>query len=272
MASWPTAPDAQGNGATETDLRRIVGAQYMNQGILPNGGLDVSGRSDMSYLVESGAAFMWTSESSRLGVLVPVDGVTVPTEAAPATGSRTDSIYILRDGIPRVTSGAVPSNGVLLGKFIIGAGVTSTRAGQKTIDRDFAVATGASLGRLVHWDIPGGTWGGTTGKDTQRFSKQFIVPSDRLVRVDISLSAIAAATGDGWTAFGVEIDGTWRRALHGIYTNGQEQTYSATWTADVSAGVHELTVFTVKYKGPDLRTSSQASASEVNVWDAGVTQ
>src|SRR5699024_3134703 len=179
MASWPTAPDVQGNGATENDLRRIIGAQYMNQGILPNGGLTVSGRSDMSYLVESGAAFMWTSKSERLGVLVPVETVTIPTEAAPASGSRTDSIYMLRDGIPRVTSGAPPSTGVLLGSFIIGAGVTSTSAGQKTIDREYAIATGTSLGELVHWNGEGiVSW--TETMPTQRFAQQFVLPSDRM--------------------------------------------------------------------------------------------
>lgn len=271
MASWPTAPDAQGNGASENDLRRIVGAQYMTQGILPNGGLDVSGRSDMSYLVESGAAFMWTSQSQRLGVLVPVESVTIPTEAAPATGIRTDSIYILRDGIPRVTSGAVPSTGVLLGQFIIGAGVTGTSAGQKTIDRDFAIATGTSLGQLAHWDIPGATWEGAKGAEIVRYSEQFIVPSDRLVRVEVSVNTRSVSSEEGWSAIGVYIDGTWKRALHAAYDNRQE-TRSATWTAEVSAGVHELTVFTKLFSGAQFKTSAYASASEVNVWDAGVAQ
>src|SRR5699024_5606800 len=160
MASWPTAPDADGNGADETDLRRIIGAQYMNKGVLPNGGLTVEGTSSMNYRVNSGAAFMWTSESSRLGVLVPCETLTIPTEAAPSTGSRTDSVYLSLDGIPRVTSGAVPSSAVLLGSFIVSAGATSTISSQKTIDRDYAIGTGQSLGRLAHWDIPGGTWGG----------------------------------------------------------------------------------------------------------------
>lgn len=270
--SWPTAPDAQGNGATEDDLRQIIGAQYMNQGVLPNGGLTVDGTSTMNYRVNAGAAFMWTSKSQRKGVLVPVSTITIPTAAAPATGTRTDSIYLSTDGIPRVTSSTPPASSVLLGKFMVAAGTTSTLSAQQTIDREHAIATGASLGVLAHWAIPGSTWGGDTGKDVQRHSRQFVVPSDRLVRVDISLSAIGATAGEGWSAFGVEIDGTWRRALHVVYKNGQEQTYSATWTAEVSAGVHELTVFTVKYKGPDLRTARLASASEVNVWDAGVAQ
>src|SRR5699024_5558463 len=187
MASWPTAPDADGNGADETDLRRIIGAQYMNKGVLPNGGLTVEGTSSMNYRVNSGAAFMWTSESSRLGVLVPCETLTIPTEAAPSTGSRTDSVYLSLDGIPRVTSGAVPSSAVLLGSFIVSAGATSTISSQKTIDRDYAIGTGQSLGRLAHWDIPGGTWGGVLKEDVERYSEQFILPSDRLVRVDMSL-------------------------------------------------------------------------------------
>ena len=269
--SWPTAPDSEGNGTSEDDLRQIVGAQYMNQGILPNGGLTVEGRSDMSYRVNAGAAFMWTSESERKGILVPVTAVTIPTEAAPASGSRTDSIYILRDGIPRVTSEAPPSTGVLLGKFVIGAGVTSTSAGQKTIDRDFAVATGASLGQLAHWDIPTATWEGDTDKDVVRYSEQFIVPSDRLLRVEVSAYMRSTSSANGWAAIGVEIDGDWRRALHGAY-DGRGDTRSGTWTTSVSEGVHELTVFTRHFAGTHFRTSANASASEINIWDAGVAE
>lgn len=270
--SWPTAPDGSGNGSTEDDMRQVIGAQYMNQGILPNGGLTVSGTSSMEYRVSAGAAFMWTSESQRKGVLVPVSTVTIPTDAAPPTGSRTDSVYLNQDGVPRVTSGSVPGTSVLLARFVVPAGVTSTSSAQETIDRENAISTGASLGRLAHWDIPGATWGGTTGEDAQRYSEQFIVPSDRLVRVDISSSARAASSGEGWTAFGIEIDGTFRRALHMVFTQGMERTYSGTWTAELAAGVHELTVFTRQFSGPDLKTAPHASASEVNVWDAGVSR
>lgn len=271
MASWPTAPDAQGNGATENDLRRIVGAQYMTQGILPNGGLDVSGRSDMSYLVESGAAFMWTSQSERLGVLVPVESVTVPTEAAPASGSRTDSIYILQDGIPRVTSGEVPATGVLLGQFIIGAGVTGTNAGQKTIDRDFAIATGASLGRIAHWTAPSQNVSIPLETDQPIYAEQFVVPTDRLVRVDMTITLTSTDGEEGMAGYTVSIGG-FSRSLSCVYGPPGWRTYSGTWTTEVPGGVHTLSLRARNNSGAGWTLASGSSTSEMNLWDAGVAQ
>lgn len=271
--SFPTEP-VGGQSSSETDLRRIVGAQYMTAGILPSGGGTVIGQPDMSYRVRAGAAFMWTDEVNKLGVLVPIDAVTVPTAPAPATGSRTDSVYLAHEGglgIVRVSSTGVPAGGILLARFVIPAGVTATSGAQQAIDRDYAVHTGGSLGQLAHWSIPGATWGGTTGADVQRYAQQFVVPSDSLVRIDISLAVESATTGEGWTAMGIEIDGEHRRALHCVHVDGMQKTYSATWTAELLRGAHTLTVFTVRFSGPAMKTSGSASASEVNVWHAGPT-
>ena len=282
MASWPTAPDALGNGASENDLRRIIGAQYMNQGILPNGGLSVSGRTDMSYLVESGAAFMWTSQSQRLGVLVPVESVTTPTEAAPATGSRTDSIYILRDGIPRVTSGSVPSSGVLLGRFIIGAGVTSTRAGQQTIDRDYAIATGTSLGELAHWDGTGIiSWSETM--PTQRFAQQFVLPSDRMVRLEHTATLTTPDNAKNlphYVAFTyIFDDGEWTKRSY-FQADPTRQTRSVTYQLTLPAGVHSLAVQSHVRSSNGSQTNvdkiyvseSWDTAMEMSLWDMGPSQ
>ena len=269
MASWPTAPDAHGNGATENDLRRIIGAQYMTQGILPNGGLEVSGRSDMSYQVDSGVAFMWTSQSGRLGVLVPVESVTVPTEAAPATGMRIDSIYVLQDGVPRVTSGEVPAAGVLLGQFIIGAGVTSTSAGQKTIDRSYAVPTGGALGRMAHWTDPGG--GAATMQESVKMVQQFTLPSDSLVEIRAT-TTLRSVTVPGSMYFDMTLEspaGTVRRRLDVAHTPDWD-TRSSTWSFGTGAGENVLTVKTVGTKGGTWQFSSGGSVTEVSLWHQGV--
>src|SRR5699024_10803493 len=256
--------------------------QYMNQGILPNGGLTVSGRSDMSYLVESGAAFMWTSKSERLGVLVPVETVTIPTEAAPATGSRTDSIYMLRDGIPRVTSGAPPSTGVLLGSFIIGAGVTSTSAGQKTIDREYAIATGTSLGELVHWNGEGiVSW--TETMPTQRFAQQFVLPSDRMVRLEHTATLTTPDNAKNlphYVAFTyIFDDGEWVKRAY-FQADPTRQTRSVSYQLTLPAGVHSVVVqshirsYNGSQSGIDkiYVTESWDSALEMSLWDMGPTQ
>lgn len=267
--SWPTAPDSEGNGTSEDDLRQIVGSQYMNQGILPNGGLTVEGRSDMSYLVNAGAAFMWTSESQRKGVLVPVTTVTVPTEAAPPAGSRTDSIYILRDGVPRVTSGAVPTTGVLLGQFVISAGVTSTSAGQKTINRQFATPVGATLGRWLWYFHPRGGTGGPS--EQVMYADRFFLPSDRLFRVDL-VTTIRSATDPGIAQFEVEfVNGSTRAML--CHHSNEWNTWSSSWNFHAPEGPLEVILRSKAYKGGSWDYASSAQFStEFTIWDAGARE
>ncbi|MGO2360020.1 MAG: hypothetical protein ACTH6N_02715, partial [Brachybacterium tyrofermentans] len=158
---WPKAPLADGTGTTSTDMQRIIGSQYMSSGVLPNGGLTVEGTSGMAYKVNSGACFMWTSYASRLGMLVPVDATTVNTVAAPSTGSRIDTVYVDGDGAVRVVQGTAIPSGVAIARFTVPAGITATTAAQQSIDRNFAIATGGTLGRLAQWNNSSvGTVGG----------------------------------------------------------------------------------------------------------------
>src|SRR5690606_31453125 len=139
------APLADGTGTTPSDLQRIIGSQYMNSGLLPNGGLTVSGTSGMAYAVTAGTVFMWTSFSSKLGMLVPVEGTTVQTTPAPATGSRTDTISAEGGGAVRVAIGStnIPS-GVAIAKFTVPAWITAATSATQSIDRNFAIPAGAS--------------------------------------------------------------------------------------------------------------------------------
>jgi len=181
-APWPEEMPVM-EGTSPDDMKRIIGAQYMNNGVLPNGGLTVEGTSSMKYKVNHGAAFMFDSVASGLGVLVPVDTVTVNTAPAPSTGTRTDTIYVDGDGVVRVHEGTNPPHGVVIAQFVVPAGVTSTSSAQRTIDRNYAIPVGASLGRLLHWDGSGITaW--TETNPTQRFKGQFSLPTDRIVRIE----------------------------------------------------------------------------------------
>src|SRR5690625_7713418 len=81
-----------------------------------------------------------------------------------------------------------------------------------SIDRKFAIATGASLGRLAAWEAPSGVQ--ITGDYTTQYSTRFVVPSDRLVRVDLTVTARSAG-GDGRCYMGVSLDDTdFRRAVY----------------------------------------------------------
>ena len=268
---FPKAPLADGTGASPEDMQRIFGSMFETSGILPTIPMvAVKGTSSMAYQVYAGTVVLKTQ--SGLGLLHSVEKQTVNTIPAPSTGDRTDYIVMDTDGNVSVSQSGAPAGGITLGEFTVPAGVTDTLSAQESFDRNFAIMAGSSTGRLAHWDVPGTTWGGGIGEEIQRYAEQFLVQSDRIVRVDVSISATSDQAGEGWTAFGIEIDGTFRRALHCVYKDGQERTYSATWTTELAAGRHTLTVFTVKFDGSRLVTAPAASASEVNVWDAGVAQ
>lgn len=265
-------PDGSWVGTTPQGIQRVLGQMYMSSGILPGNRTEhrVEGTAGWSYKVPALTAFMWISYASRRGVLVPVEAETIPISAPVGGASRTDTIYIDLSGAVKVAEGRTSApSGVEIDRMVIPAGATNTQGATSNWDIKYAIPTGASLGQLVHWDFPAATWSGATGQDVVRHTKRFTVPSDRLVRVELSVSTQSTSSANGWSAIGVEIDGTWRRALHAAY-DGREETRSATWTAELSAGAHTLTVFTTHFAGAYFKTAPLASASEVNVWDAGV--
>ena len=182
---WPKAPLEDGTGTTPTDLQRIVGAQYVSSGILPNGGLTVEGTSGMAYKVNSGACFMWVSSSSRLGMLVPVEGTTVNTIPAPSTGSRIDTVYVDGDGAVRVVQGTTIPGGVAIARFTVPAGITATTAAQQSLDRHFAIPTGASMGLLHRFHDPASGVAGNTSPMTLGAGR-FNLSSDSWVRFDLT--------------------------------------------------------------------------------------
>lgn len=267
---YPKAPLADGTGSTSADMQRIIGAQYLNSGVLPNGGLTVEGTSTMAYKVNPGALFMWTDFSARLGMLVPVDGITVPTTAAPSTGTRTDTIYVDGDGAVRVVPSASIPNGVAVARFSVPAGITATTSASQSLDRNFALATGSSLGRLAQWKDPGG--GVVGGDEATRFSGRFFLPSDRLIRLDITTTIKSSTATPGTAQFEVEFDngaGSTRRMLAAHTSNWTTTTSS--WSFVASEGDHTLTIKTKNYAGGSfIFGNSTDLLTEMNLWDAGV--
>lgn len=257
-------------GTTPQDMQRIIGAQYMTSGILPNGGLTVEGTSSMAYKVHGGAAFMWTSSTARLGMLVPVEGTTVNTVPAPSTGTRVDTIYVDGTGAVRVTQDAQIPGGVAIARFTVPAGITATTAALQSIDRDYAIPTGASMGRLARWVDPGG---GAAGMgETVRHTERFFLPSDRLLRFDLTTtlrSAAAAAPGEMYIEVELQNkNGSWRRRMDVVY--GKEwDTRSANWSVGTRDGANTIIVRTKGTGGGTWQFSSGASVTEMSVWDGG---
>ena len=256
-------------GTTPADMQRIIGAQYMNNGIIPNGGLSVEGTSSMAYKVNAGAAFMWTSSAAKTGIIIPVETQTVNTVPAPATGSRTDVVYVDTQGVVHVAQASTHPTGIQIAKFTVPAGITATTAAQQSINRSFAVPTGGALGRMAHWTDPGG--GAATMQESVKTVQRFALPSDRLVEIRVTTTMRSVAS-PGSMYFDMILEspaGSVRRRLDVAHTPDWD-TRSATWSFGTGAGENILTVKTVGTKGGTWQFSSGGSVTEVSLWDQGV--
>lgn len=256
-------------GTTPADMQRILGAQYMNNGILPNGGLSVEGTSSMAYKVNAGVAFMWTSSAAKTGILIPVEETVVETVPAPATGSRQDVIYIDTLGVVHVAQASTHPTGIQIARFTVPAGITATSAAQQRIDRSFAVPTGGALGRMAHWTDPGG--GAATMQESTKTVERFVLPSDRLVEIRVT-TTLRSVAGPGSMYFDMTLEspaGQVRRRLDVAHTPDWD-TRSASWSFGTGAGENILTVKTVGTKGGTWQFSSGGSVTEVSLWDQGV--
>lgn len=256
-------------GTTPADMQRILGAQYMNNGILPNGGLSVEGTSSMAYKVNAGVAFMWTSSAAKTGILIPVEETVVETVPAPATGSRQDVLYIDTLGVVHVAQASTHPTGIQIARFTVPAGITATSAAQQRIDRSFAVPTGGALGRMAHWTDPGG--GAATMQESTKTVERFVLPSDRLVEIRVT-TTLRSVAGPGSMYFDMTLEspaGQVRRRLDVAHTPDWD-TRSASWSFGTGAGENILTVKTVGTKGGTWQFSSGGSVTEVSLWDQGV--
>lgn len=267
---WPKAPLADGTGTTPTDMQRIVGAQYMSSGILPNGGLTVEGTSTMAYKVNFGACFMWTSFASRLGMIVPVDATTVNTTAAPSTGTRTDTVYVDGDGAVRVVTGTSIPSGVAIARFTVPAGITATTDATQSIDRKFAIATGANLGRLDFYRHPSSGVGATT--EATLYAGRFNLPSDRIIRADFNVTIKSETATPGIANFTIEFTGGSKRTMMVAHTP-EWNTFGTSFSFVASEGPQSFTIKSRPHSGGQWRYSySSDVATEFAVWDVGVSQ
>lgn len=277
---WPKAPAQDGTGTTVQDLQRIVGAQYSTSGILPTGGVTVTGTSSMAYKVTAGAVILKTA--AGLGTLYPIEEQTVNTVPAPSTGSRQDRVVMDRDGAVRVVQGAAPAGGITLGLFTVLAGITSTLAAQQSMDRNFAIPAGASLGRLHAFHDPANGVFGNVSPMTLGSGRLPVLPSDRLVRFD--LTHCISAEQDANPATGEATVMRWRvyidNVLEVAFTTRAEwdnpQTNFFSFTKPLSEGAHTVHYIQDRLKGARFMhhkgTAAAYAGNRFEVWDAGVAR
>lgn len=269
-------------GTTPEGLQRWLGSQYMNTGIIPGKNIGtVTGTSSWSYAYDAGCAFMYVSQASGNGIMVPFEKGTVPTSPAPSTGTRSDVIYVDTNGVVRVAQGATNApQGVVLDRRVVSAGATSTNSSVSNWDKSFSIPAGASLGLLHRFHDPaadnliGNVSPMTLG------AGRFSLPSDRLVRFDLT-HCISAVDGEWDTNATVML---WQVFID----NKQEMSFTtrAEWdmpqanfmsfTKQLSAGAHTVHYVQSRLKGARFRhhkgTADAYLGNRFEVWDAGVSR
>lgn len=278
---WPKMPSAEGVGTSEQDLQRIVGAQYHTSGILPTGGCEVEGTSGMAYEVSPGAIVLHYGDG--LALMHAVEGQTILTPPAPATGSRVDRIVMDRDGFVRVVEGPAPAGGITLRTFTVPAGITATEDAQASdFDRNYAIPAGASLGRLHAYHDPANNVVGKKGEVQKGFG-EFELPSDRLVRFDLThcVSALQNDTPGVDSAavrWRVYIDDLLELSFHTRATWRNPQVNFMSFTTLLREGSHRVHYMQDQTEGMDSGFVMHKGGPgaypgmRFEVWDAGVSR
>ena len=281
-------------GTTTQDMQRIIAAEYRTAGIID--GCDITTGSTMAYTISAGAVVLDTGHD--MAVKVPVAQQTIPTTPAPATGSRTDTIYV-RQNFPTeanpdnssfvgVTSGAAPSNTVVIDRRTVPAGATGTSATTSIHNRKFALPIGGSLGRQ-HMALDTGGQVYTPTSKVTRGAGNIYVPTDRDLEFNM-VSTVAMCDSQGgtpeqyWSAsvlYTFYVDGvavkSWEREINRIWSSQQfsfihampegqhtvHYTLEGRWFPDIANSIYKF--WTVREGGARLVPGDQ-----FRVYDRGV--
>ncbi|MFW0181267.1 hypothetical protein [Rothia sp. P5766] len=247
--SFGIGPDGQGNGTTPEDIQIITAAEYANPGILA--GCEVDSTTGMSYHIKAGAVVI--ALASDRYVKAPVSPQTIPTEPAPAIGSRTDVVYVKQnlggsDGNNAVivgVSSSVPANAVEIARYTVNAGTTGTNQAERTGDTKYARPRGASLGTLY----------GFVDTDTsvkaegvfKRGAGSFYLPTDRNIEISlqscVSTELAADINGDqrpgGSVMYKIYVDGVLKRSFERGFSNIWDVRHFE-FGMDLNAGRHTV--------------------------------
>lgn len=233
---------SDGNSGTQSsDIRKIFGGLY-SPGIISGCTISTS-PSVMSYTVAAGVVAIKTATGET--ILAPVPATTVNTAAAPATGSRTDIIYVQQrypsiEGDANIAIGVattLPARAVALKKYIVSAGNANTNAAVWTGGVDYSIPFGASLGILHQHRNTDNSWFTTAAAFG---TASIYLPTDRLLRVSILTSVSAADAGYCEGAFDFKLDGVKKWKWNTTSLGQAWATYYWSDTIVVSAGNHTV--------------------------------
>jgi len=236
------APLEDGTGTTPEDFQRWIWSLYRTGGSAIAAGGEVSGTSTMAYSVEPAASILSSGDRRRYVSLS--ERVTVPTAAAPSSGSRTDYIYVGSDGAVMVGS-SQPTNTALLDKRLVPAGITATTATTSLLgNRRYAPLRGGTMGRLISWEEPYGHGYHLPAAQTTVMNETMTLDEDRLVDFRFFQTLALDTTSDSvWSSvkWDLLIDGNIQRSWEMKVENIAETKFFS-MNSLVTAGTHTVTL------------------------------
>jgi hypothetical protein len=255
--SLATNLDANGNGLTALDYRRILQGFYPNPGIVKGG--TVTGNSSLTYHVSPTVAVIDRgSDGTRL--VYYAGGDTPAVAAGDASNRRIDVIWLKandpdldggsKEVIIGVTQGtpsanpAVPaldSGQLALMEKLVQPGATNLSTGSAdNRSYNYAIPYGSSIGLLGEsWQRMDGTGDPTRSKHYYEQPIDFWLPTDRLIEFQFWVNYSASDAKLSEWAIQFQVDGVGLDHAASLFSSGQSwETHYASYIATVSAGSH----------------------------------
>lgn len=204
------AQSSEGQGVTPLTHRRIIGSKWQNIGIVE--GLEVSGRTDLSYDVGAGCAVCSRADSDGMTEAYWEGGTAGPVSAGDPANPRIDVVWIKANDLQQadpdnlvhvgVTEGTpaaapvapeVPAGCTPLVENVMPANATSTSAATVNADGYRAIPYGASLGLILN---KVDTSNGNVNSPYVPCTGQITVPTDRYVSLKVTITM--GVNGGSW--------------------------------------------------------------------------
>lgn len=242
------------SGTTSRDIRKVIGGMY-TQGIL-NGMNVTTSTTDLTYKISAGSAVNFISGGdSDEHVLVPGYPTTITTTAGGAN-PRVDYVYVKQnrpevEGNSNIVYGVTntrPAQGdsrLVLKTFTVPAGMTRTSQASMTGTLDYAVPR-AAAGKIIYErrDMYTGMMNSRSYQSTV-IGGNFYLPSPRRVKVEVVSTFRNSGSNptDDFLVSVLYLNGLQDiRFTSGAVDSGFVETHCYTWTYELPAGSHSITV------------------------------
>lgn len=297
--SLATNLDANGNGLTALDYRKILQGFYPNPGIVSGG--TVTGNSSLTYHVAPTVAVIDRgSDGTRL---VYFDGGDTPAVAAgDASNRRIDVIWLKANdpaldggsnevtlGVTQGTPSANPvapqldSGKLALMEKLVQPGTTNLSTGSgDNRSYNYAIPYGASIGKLnEYWDRRTFKGAPDHQKPFYDFPLDFYIPTDRIIEFVFDVCYSSSGPGYSEWACGFQVDGvTLEGSTCNFKSDSTWESHNNTFRAVVSAGYHTARCITWNQNGsvPIFHYGANANGlgafvgRRFQIWDCGAAK